>query len=49
VSLALLEYCILFFVIVKLIRHADDSVMTNEIETAELHKQNQAHSYDSLY
>ena len=25
------------------------SVMTNEIETAEFHKQSQAHSYDSLY
>jgi SPFH domain/Band 7 family protein len=35
VSLALLEYYILFFVIVKLIRHADDSVMINEVETAE--------------
>jgi hypothetical protein len=44
VSLALLEYFIAFFVIAKSIRHADDSVMTNEIETTKLHKQDQQKS-----
>ena len=48
-GLALLEYYILFFVIVKSIRHADDCVMTNEMETTKLHKQNKAQYYDSLY
>jgi hypothetical protein len=39
VSLALLEYFIRFFVLGKAIRHAEDCVMTKEIETTKPHKQ----------